>query len=147
MEEDEEIYKKLEIPWTPEGMQTIAGDKCIDSEKKNLQRSSKKYKYQIEYMHEANDGLVTANMRLREDLQEVNSHYQEFVTVSREALKRKRQTESQFIELKQIIQDLQEHNEELTRRIADMETDQLKARRKAQALEGIALLVEAAKDL
>ena len=50
MEEDEEIYKKLKIPWTPDGMQTIAGDKCIDSEKENLQRIVKQYKYQIEYM-------------------------------------------------------------------------------------------------
>ena len=49
--------------------------------------------------------------------------------------------------LKQTIQDLQQHNEELTKNIADMEADQLKARRKAQALEGIALLAEAAKDL
>ena len=128
-------------------MQTIAGDKCIDSEKENLQRSIKQYKYQIEYMHEANDGLVTANRRLREDLEEVNSHYQELITVSGEALKRKRKTERQFIDLKKTIQDLQQHNEELTRRIVDMETDQLKARRKAQALEGIALLAEATKDL
>ena len=80
-------------------------------------------------------------------MEEVNSHYQELITVSREALKRKRKTESQFTKLKQTIHDLQQHNEELTRRIADMETDQLKARRKAQALEGIALLAEVAKDL
>ena len=31
--------------------------------------------------------------------------------------------------------------------MAEMEAEQLKARRKTQALEGIALLVEAAKDL
>ena len=49
--------------------------------------------------------------------------------------------------LKQTIQDLQQKNEELTRKIADMEADQLKARRKPQALEGIALLAKAAKDL
>ena len=75
-------------------MQTIAGDKCIDYEKENLQRSIKQYKYHIEYMHEANDGLVTANRRLREYLEEVNSHYQELITVSREALTRKRKTEN-----------------------------------------------------
>ena len=98
-------------------------------------------------MQETNAGLVIANKKLREDLEEVNSQYQELITVSREALKRKRQTERQVTELKQTIQDLQQHNEELTRKIADMETDQLKARRKAQALEGIALLAEAAKDL
>ena len=98
-------------------------------------------------MQEANDGLVIANRKLREDLEEVKSHYQELIIVSREALKRKRKTESQFTMLKQTIQDLQQHNEELTGKIASMETYQLKARRKAQALEGIALLAEAAKDL
>ena len=71
-------------------------------------------------MHETNDGLVTANMRLREDLEEVNSHYQELITVSREALKRKRKIENQFTELKQSIQEIQQHNEELTRRIIDL---------------------------
>ena len=87
------------------------------------------------------------NIRLIKDLEEVNSHYQELISVSREALKRKRKTKDQFTMLKQTIQDLQQHNEELTRKIADMEADQLKERRKAQALEGIALLAEAAKDL
>ena len=65
MKDDEEIYKKLKIPGTPEGIQTISRDKCIDSEKENLQRSIKKYKHQVEYMHETNDGLVTANRRLK----------------------------------------------------------------------------------
>ena len=68
MKEDEKIYKKLKIPWALEGMQPISESKCIDSEKENLQRSIKQYKHQIEYMHETNDGLVTANRRLREDL-------------------------------------------------------------------------------
>ena len=98
-------------------------------------------------MQETNDGLVMANKRLREDLEEVNNHYQELILVSREALKRKRKTKGQFTMLKQTIQDLQQHNEELMRKIVDMEVDQLKARRKSQALEGIALLAEAAKDL
>ena len=98
-------------------------------------------------MQETNDGLVMENRILRENLEEVNNHYQELITVSREALKRKRNTEGQFTMLKQTIQDLQQHNEELMRNIADMEADQLKERRKAQALEGIALLAEAAKDL
>ena len=65
MKEDEEIYKKLKIPWTLEWMQPISESKCIDSEKENLQRSIKQYKHQIEYMHETNDGLVTANRRLK----------------------------------------------------------------------------------
>jgi len=147
LQEDEEIYRRLNIPWLPHEMQTIARNKTFDSEKENLQRSVKQYKYQIEYMQDTNDGLVIANRKLREDLEEVNSQYQDLITVSREALKRKRQIERQFTEWKQTIQDRQQHNEELTRKIADMETDQLKARRKSQALEGIALFSEAAKDL
>ena len=49
---------------------------------------------------------MTANKRLREYLEEVNSHYQEMISVSKEALKRKRQTENQFTELRQTIQEL-----------------------------------------
>ena len=64
---------------------------------------SKQYKLQIEYLHESNEGLVTANRRLREDLEEVNSHYRELISVSKEALKRKRQIENPFTELRQTI--------------------------------------------
>ena len=128
-------------------MQATAGNKAFDSEKENLQRTVKQYKYQVEYIRETNDGLVMENRRLREDMDEVNRHYQELIAVSKEALKRKRNTESKFTMLKQTIKDLQQQNEEITRKMADMEADQLKARIKAQALEGIALLAEAAKDL
>ena len=112
-----------------------------------MQRSIKQYKHQIEYMHETNEGLVTANRRLREDLEEVNSHYQELIAVSKEALKRKIQTENQFTELRKTIQDLTLQNKELTKGVAYLEADHLKARRKAQDFEGIALLAEAAKYL
>ena len=69
------------------------------------------------------------------------------ISISKEALKRKRQTERLFIELKQTIQELTQQNEELKNRVADLEADHQKARRKAQDLEGITLLAEAAKDL
>ena len=39
MEEDEEIFRKLKIPWIPEGMQLVLEGKCINSENENLQRS------------------------------------------------------------------------------------------------------------
>ena len=101
----------------------------------------------MDYMQEVNDGLVLENRRLREDLQEVNYHYQELTAVSKEALKRKRNTDLQCTELKQSVSGLQQQNEELSRRIANMEAEQKRARKKAQALDGIALLAEAAKDL
>ena len=131
----------------PEEMHPVSEGKCIDSENENLQRSIKQYKYQIQYLHETNEGLVTANRRQREDLEEVNSHYQELILVSKEALKRKRQTESLFTELKQTNQEMTQQNEELTKRVEYLEAEHQKARRKTQALEGIALLVEAAKEL
>ena len=128
-------------------MHPILEGKCIDSENENLQRGIKQYKYQIEYLHETNEGLVTADKRLRDDLEEVNSHYQKLISVSKEAFKRKRQTENLFTELKQTIQELTQQNEKLKKRVKYLEADHQKARRKTQALEGIALLAEAAKDL
>ena len=98
-------------------------------------------------MQETSDGLIIANKKLREDLEEVNNHYQELIAVSKEALKRKRSTDLQFVGLKQTIKNIQQQNKELTRRMTEMEAEQQKARRKAQALEGIALLAESAKDL
>ena len=66
-------------------------------------------------MQEVNDGLFLANRKLREDLQEVNDHYQELTAVSKEALKRKRNTDLQCAELKQTVRGLQQQNEEVTR--------------------------------
>ena len=77
----------------------------------------------------------------------MNDHYQELTAVSKEALKRKRNSDLQCAELKQTVRSLQQQNKELTRRMTDMETEQKKARKKAQALDGIALLAESAKDL
>ena len=90
---------------------------------------------------------MTTNRILREDLEEVNSHYQELIAVSKEALKRKIKTQSLYAELKQTIQDLTQQNQELSKRVEDLEADHRKTRRKTQALEGISLLAEAGKDL
>ena len=51
-------------------------------------------------MQDKNDGLVMANRRLGEYLDEESSHHHELIAVSKEALKRKRNTESQFTMLK-----------------------------------------------
>ena len=88
-----------------------------------------------------------ANKILREDLEEINSHYQELIVVSKEALKRKRQRQSLCVELKQNIQEVTQQNQELSKRVEDIEAEQKRTRKKTQDLEGIALLAEAAKDL
>ena len=131
----------------PEGMHSASEGQCIDLENEKLQRSIKQYKYQIEYLHETNEGLIVANRILREDLEEANSHYQELIAVSKESLKRKRQAQSLCAELKQVVQDLTQQNQELSKRVEDLEADYQKTREKTQDLEGIALLVEAPKDL
>ena len=128
-------------------MDLVSEGKCIDSENENLQRSIKQYKYQIEYLHETNEGLVDAYRILREDLEEVNSHYQELIAVSKESLKRKRHTQSLCAELKKTVQDITQQNQELSKRVEGLEVDHRKTRRKTQALEGIALLAEDAKYL
>ena len=88
-----------------------------------------------------------ANRRLREDLQDVNDPFQELTAVAKEALKRKRATDLQCTELKETVKDLKQANEELSRRLAGIEDEQKRAKEKAQVLDGIALLTEAAKDL
>ena len=67
--------------------------------------------------------------------------------MSKEALKRKRTTDLHCAELKLTMESLQKQNEELTRRLAGMEDEKKRAKKKAQALDGIALLAEATKDL
>ena len=87
------------------------------------------------------------NKILREYLEEINIHYQELIVVSKEALKRKRQTQSLCAELKQTIQEVIQQNQELSKRVEYLEAEQQRTRRKNQALEGIELLVEVAKYL
>ena len=98
-------------------------------------------------MQEVNEGLMMANRKIKEDLQDVNDHCHELTAVSKEVLKRKRTTDLHCSELEKIVKDLQQRNEELTKKITNLEQEQKKAKRKAQALDGIALLAEAAKEL
>ena len=108
----------------PSYEQEIMTERSFDSDKENLQKTIKQYKQQMNYMQEINDGLMMENRRLREDLQDVNEHFQELIAASKEALKRKRTTELQCTELKKTVKDLQQENEELTRRLASMEDEQ-----------------------
>ena len=83
----------------------------------------KQCKYQIDYLNETSEGLVMANRRLREDLNDINTHYQELIVVSKEYFKRKRHTQSQFEELNQKIQNLTQQNETLSKKIEDLEVE------------------------
>ena len=45
----------------PEGVSSFQEGKCIDLGNENLRKSIKQYKYQIDFMHETNEGLVVEN--------------------------------------------------------------------------------------
>ena len=122
--EDDLIFKKIDIPWLSDKTSTLYGGMQIDSETKNVKKTMNKYKYQIGFLSETNDGLVMTNRILREDLDDINTHYQELIVVSKEALKRKRQVQSQVEELNQKVQSLTQQNEVLLKRIKSLETEQ-----------------------
>ena len=87
------------------------------------------------------------NRRLREDLDDINTHYQELIVVSKEALKRKREIQSQAEGLNQKIQSLRQQNELLLKRIKSLETERDQTRKQSHALKGIAMLAETCKNL
>ena len=109
-EEDDLIFKKIDIPWLSDKNSTLQGGMYIDSEAENLKKTVKQYKYHIGFLSETNDGLVMTNRRLREDLDDINTHYKELIVVSKEALKRKRPIQSQAEELNQKFQSLTQQN-------------------------------------
>ena len=154
-EEDELILREARILKEP-SIATDFSDLLIKDanipeipsfDKENLQESSQQYKQQMKYLQDVNDGLMKVNRGLIEELQDVHNNFQEVSEVSKEVLKRKRATDMHCTKLEKIVQDLQQRNEELIKKINDMEQEQKKVKRKDQALDGIALLAEAAKKL
>ena len=93
-EDDDLVFRKMNIPWLPDKDSTAKEGLSIDSEIENLQKIVKQCKYQISFLNETNEGLVMTNRMLREDLDDINTHYQELIVVSKESLRRKKQTPS-----------------------------------------------------
>ena len=88
-QEEDLIFKKLNIPWFSNQDLTWHGEVHMDLEVENLRKTLQQHKSHIEFLNEINDRLVMTNRRLREDLEDINAHYQELILVSKEALKRK----------------------------------------------------------
>ena len=146
LNKDADIFMRFDTPEMPSYEQEIMTGRSVDSDKENLQKIIKQYKQQMKYMQDVNDGLMMVNRGLREELQDVNNHFQELTVVSKEVLKRKRTTDMHCSELEKTVKNLQQENKKLTKRITNLEQEQKKAKRKAQALDGIALLAEVAKE-
>ena len=84
-EEDDLIFRKMNIPWLPDKSSTAKEGLCIDFEIENLQKIVNQCKYQFNFINETNEGLVMTNRRLREDLDDINTHYRELISVSKES--------------------------------------------------------------
>ena len=100
------IFKKFDIPWLSNQGYTLQGEGHIYSEIENLKKNLEQHKSHICFLNETNDILVMTNRRIREYLDDINTHYQELIAVSKEALKRKREIQSQDEGLNQKIQNL-----------------------------------------
>ena len=88
-QEEDLIFKKLNIPWLSNRDLTLHGEVHMDSEVENLRKTLQQHKSQICFLNETNDRMVMTNNRLREDLDDINAHYQELIVVLKEALKKK----------------------------------------------------------
>ena len=82
----------MNVPWLSYKASTTKEGLFIDSEIENLQKTVKQCKYQISFLNETNEWLCMTNKRLREDIDDINTHYQELIVVSKESLRRKKQT-------------------------------------------------------
>ena len=67
-QEDDLIFKKLDIPWLLNQDSIMHGEVHMDSEVENLRKTLQQHKSLIEFLNETNDRLVMTNRRLREDL-------------------------------------------------------------------------------
>ena len=132
------LNKKFEVPLTSynEENPIYQEEIQIGSEVEILKKSLHQYKIQNEYLNDANDKLTQVNRRLREDLEEVNVHYQELIIVTNEASKRKKNAQSQ-------IEDLTKRNEELLNKFQELEVEQVRLLKISQALDGLTMMVEA----
>ena len=82
------------------------------------------------------------NRRLREDLNDINTHYQELISVSKEALRRKKQTQNQFKELNQTIQHLTQQNERLSKKVEDLEEEEGLDSKQVHSKKGHSVILE-----
>ena len=154
-DEDEQILKEagiLEDPGvTADYTDLLMKDEIIPeipiSYKEGLHENIQQYKKHMKHLQQVNDGLLKVNKELIEELLDVKNHFQELAEVSKEVLKRKRMTDKHCSELKNTVKSLQQENRKLTQKMNKLEQEKKKTKRQAQRLDGIDLLVEAAKEI
>ena len=101
----------------------------------------------MKQLQENNDSLFKISKGLIEELQDLHHHFLQLSEVSKEVLKRKRMTDKHCSELEGTIKNLQQENRKLTQKVIKLEQEKKKTKRQPQRLDGIDLLVEAAKEI
>ena len=154
-EEDEAILRKagiieesiLHVDFSYFLMQdaNVLENPSFDDE--SLQERVQKYKQQVKQLQETNDSLFKVNKGLIEELQDAHHHFLQLSEVSKEVLKRKKATDMYSTKLKKTVESLQQENEYLQKKIADMEKKHKRTKRRSQNLDGLDLLAEVAKEL
>ena len=117
------------------------------SDKGDLHENTQQYKKHMKHLQQVNDGLLKVNKEIIGELLDVKSHFQELEEVSKEVLKRKRMTDKHYSELESTIKNLQQENRKLTQKMIKLEQEKKKSKIQPQRLDGIDLLVEAAKKI
>ena len=108
--EEDLIFKNLDIPWFSNQDLMLPGEMHMDSKVENIRKVLQQYKSNRHFLNESNSRLVTTNKILREDLEDINAHYQELIAVSKEEFKRKREIQNKAKDLTKKIQNLDNKN-------------------------------------
>ena len=72
----------------------------IVPELNQIKKSLQTYKEQTKFLQNINEKLMTANKRLREDLEEKETNYQKLLLISKDILKEKRVIQKQYEHMK-----------------------------------------------
>ena len=150
-EEDEQILREAGILEDPgvsvDYIDLLMKEEIIPEIPSSDKENTQQYKKHMKHLQQVNDGLLRVNKGLVGELLDVKSHFQELAEVSKEVLKRKRMTDKHCSELESTIKNLQQENRKLTQKMIKLEQEKKKTKRQAQRLDGIDLLVEAAKEI
>ena len=126
---------------------SIGNEACDDSDifmkefdKDKQNKEIEQFKLQNEHISQINGSLMQVNKMLKHDLQEINKKYLELVQVVEEAVKRRKIAKEQNI---QLIRE----KKEIEERLIEVQKEYNMIQNKADALDGIAVLAEAARRL
>ena len=112
----------------------------IAPELNQIKKSLQTYKDQTRFLQNINEKLMTANKKIREDLEEKEADYQKLLSISKGILKEKRTIQKQFEHMK--TQSKEAHN-----KMENKDVEFAKFQKRSQVLSDLIVLAEASKSL